>query len=73
MLVNTFFLSISGYKILRVDPIWTYVQNFIVFSFHPLLTEILKKLKGIDNERNDTELHFNILYSAICDKFLDYD
>ena len=55
------------------NPIWTYVQNFIVFSFHLLLTEILKKLKGIDNERNDTELHFNILYSAICDKFLDYD
>ena len=39
VLVQTFFLSILGYKVGRVDLIWTYVQNFIVFfwilSFAP--------------------------------------
>ena len=41
------FLSILGYQVGRVHPIWTYVQNFVVFFFESVPQTILENFPSL--------------------------
>ena len=62
------FLSILGYQVGRVHPIWTYVQNFVVFFLNPFLRVCFKTGNQEDSSYEDmmhtTLEHFKMFFAA---------